>query len=171
MKIKYPNDIPVPPKLMECSVWHDKQMAARNKLIEMAKKLNNPWFEKTLKILNNIKICKDDCMFCGTEVIEGKNWLFKKSCYGPDEMKLIRDFPVPTKQQPQACKKITDEALSQSVEIKLCTCDQDGCNTEPDNNTPSKEKKYQDDSDDANYPTILNQLLIIPSLFSILFHN
>ena len=128
----------------------------------------------TIKLLENLKEpCKDDCIFCGTEVIQGKNSLFKKSCYGPPEMKLIQDFPENNK-----CKKITLEALMKSFESRLCVCDTDGCNTDPDNNTPSEEtdKKPQkedpdddeeNDSDGANYPTILNQLLVISSLFSI----
>ena len=140
----------------------------------------------TIRLMENLKEpCKDDCIFCGTEVFQGKNSLFKKSCYGPPEMKLIRDFP-----QNNKCKKITQEvltiqdALMRSFESKLCVCDTDGCNTDPDNNTPSEEMEETDDPDDdaedpipwrydggANSPTILNQLLVVSSLSSIVFYN
>ena len=179
-KTKYSSELSVPPKLMDCRTWHDEQMKGKSKMIkvlkEQSKKTENPvvkaFILTSIVLLENLKPCKDDCLFCGTEIDDGSDWVFKKTCLGPNDMK--KGIPK------DDCKTFTLEDLTdfagnrqfsrsnmnnQEMSTKICTCSTNGCNNYPPNETPSKEKQYQDDGNGTTNPSILKHLLIVSSFF------
>ena len=173
---KYPSEFPVPPKLMDCRTWHDEQMKGKRKMIkelkEQSKKTKNPvlnaFILTAILLMEKLEPCKDDCLFCATEITDGSEWVFRKTCYGPNDMK--KNIPK------DDCKTLTLEdltdsagnrklsksnKLNQQMSIKICTCSKNGCNTSPPNETPSK----KDDGNGTTNPTILQHLLIVSSFF------
>jgi len=179
--IKYPSEFPIPPKLMDCKTWHDEQMKGRSKMIkdlkEKSKETKNPvasaYIEMTIVFLKKLKPCKDDCLFCATEIDDRSEWVFKKHCYGPNDM--MQNFPK------NDCKILTPEELTdstvnrqsnQQTNTKICTCSEDGCNNDPPNETPSEETTETPPKENGGNgvfnPTILKHLFIVSSFFVVL---
>ena len=100
--------------------------------------------------------CKDDCMYCTSASSSSHDYRnFFKNCVGPDQMKLIKDFPR------DSCKTFTLEEQSgvlenleasksvksipesrrEIISLELCSCSEDGCNAKAPDTTNDPPKK------------------------------
>merc|ERR1712136_669424 len=129
---------------MDCKAWHDiLEQDKRNSIRELT---NNGDPLNQLPLIKKKTFCKDDCMYCtSSSSLRNGNRNFLKGCVGPDQMKLIKDFPQ------HSCKSFTEKEIAEVLgnfvasrsgkliqgrrgEIKveeLCTCSDDGCNDDP----------------------------------------
>ena len=138
----------VPPKLMDCKAWHEKQEnmkgdlihLAEKKIIELKDNSSDSVLRKMLGVFKKWKYCKNDCLYClsKTDQYMG-NEPFKKTCLGPDDMEFNKHYPR------DSCKKYTlQDEIDQFDDLGLlksrksekdsdavgevCTCSTDGCN-------------------------------------------
>ena len=107
-----PEEIPVPPKLMDCKVANEireKGTQAQIKKFEEFLATSEGLTEEVkeqylgiLAVLKRIKYCKDDCVFCETQWTRNSKdciGCFLKDCIGYDEIKLWEE--VNNKTYPQ----------------------------------------------------------------------
>ena len=128
-------EIPSPPELMDCRRWHDIREEIKEKVIQNLT-ITNP-SNPLIPFLRNSTSCKDDCQFCSSTTIEPlDNEPFDFNCVGPDDMKIIIDFPRNTckdfnsKEIQEILRKsgLDITGLPQEIKGKICTCSEDGCN-------------------------------------------
>ena len=121
-----PEEIPVPPKLMDCKVANEirekglqPQIKRLEEFLETAEGEVKEYFLGILAVLKRIKYCKDDCVFCETQWTRNSKdciGCFLKDCIGYDEIKLWEEIN-PGKTYPQnICKTFVIEETERRIE-------------------------------------------------------